>query len=424
LLKSGETSPEVYEELWTSISSGNVWEGELLNRGKHGKLFWEHTTISPLRDTTGKVTNYLAIKEDITEKKSMFDQLVQAQKVESIGQLAGGIAHDFNNILSVISGYAYIMKLEIVKDSDQLPHLEQILSATAKAGELTQGLLAYSRKQVMNPVNQNLNSLITTVGSFITRLIGEHITFTVTTLGTPLMVHIDTLQIEQVLMNLATNARDAMQNGGTFSITTTAGSIDEKFIATKDYDVEFGRYAIITVTDTGCGMSADITKRIFDPFYTTKEVGKGTVFTIYLPLVDAAGNKRAVNSSLQTELGQGTILVAEDESGVRDLIDKLLSKYGYTVILAVDGQEAVDKYAVHKDDIDLVILDMVMPRKSGKAAYDEIRLMNSSIDCLFVSGYARDFVEKQGELGENSVLLPKPIQPNVLLDKIAEILKK
>lgn len=449
VLKSGKTPPELYQKLWSTISSGAVWEGEFLNRGKDGKLFWEHAMISPLRDQKGNITNYLAIKEDITEKKNMFEQLVQSQKVESIGQLAGGLAHDFNNILSVVSGYAYLMKLEMDKDSKQLLHLEQIMSASIKAAELTHSLLAYSRKQVMNLQSQNLNLLVTNVGAFITRLIGEHIKFTVTTQGAPLMVHVDSLQIEQVLMNLATNARDAMQGGGTFTITTSAGCIDQAHIAIHGYG-DVGRYAIISVADSGCGMPVETVRRIFDPFFTTKGVGKGTglgmamvmgiikqhngfidvqsdvgtgtVFHIYLPLVVGESIEITEENDLPIASGVGTILIAEDEPAVRDYMEMLLKKYGYEVIVAVDGLDAVDKYAEHKDEINLVILDMVMPRKSGKAAYNEIRLMGYATECLFISGYAADIVEKQGDLGEHAVLLTKPIKPNVLLDKIAEIL--
>jgi CheY-like chemotaxis protein len=301
----------------------------------------------------------------------------------------------------------------------------------------------------MNPVNQNLNVLITNVGSFIARLIGEHIKFSVTTQGAPLPVCVDSLQIEQVLMNLATNARDAMPNGGTFSITSSAGSIDEKYISSLGFG-EIGHYAIITVADTGCGMSSDTAQRIFDPFYTTKESGKGTglgmamvmgiikqhkgfidvhsevgagtAFTIYLPLVGADLPEISKESDLQIESGVGTILVAEDDSEVQEYMKRLLTKYGYKVILAVDGQDAVDKYAEHNNEIDLLIFDMVMPKKSGKVACDEIRQMGGTIECLFVSGYAGDFIERQGELGANTLLLSKPIQPQVLLSKIAEIL--
>ena len=450
LLKSGKTPPEVYKKLWSTISSGTVWEGEFINKSKNGTHFCVHATISPLRNNKGAVTQYLGIKEDITEKKNVMEQLIQSQKVESIGQLAGGLAHDFNNILSVISGYAYLIKLDMGKDAKQLLNMERILSATAKASELTQSLLAYSRKQVMNPVNQNLNQLITAVGSFITRLIGEHIKFSVTTQGEPLPVCVDSLQIEQVLMNLATNARDAMPNGGTFSITTSAGDIDETYISSLGFG-EIGHYAIITVTDTGCGMSPDTVRRIFDPFYTTKEAGKGTglgmamvmgiikqhkgfinvqsevgvgtEFRIYLPLVVAELLEESKNSDLQIELGEGTILVAEDEPIVREYMERLLTKYGYKVIAAVDGQDAVDKYAAHRDEINLVILDMVMPGKSGKAACDEIKQLDGSVRFMFVSGYAGDIIERQGDLGKNAVLLTKPIQPHVLLSKIAEILK-
>jgi PAS domain S-box-containing protein len=436
--------------LYPAFAKNKIAHTETDFRRKDGTIFSANITGGLVHSTAFSAES-IWIFEDITEKNNVMEQLIQSQKVESIGQLAGGIAHDFNNILSIISGYAYLTKLEMENELVQLPYIEHILTATSKAATLTQSLLAYSRKQVMNPVNQDLNHLITSVGTFITRLIGEHIRFTVSTQGVPLPVCVDSLQIEQVMMNLATNARDAMPNGGTFTISTMAGKIDEVFVDTHEYG-EDSNYAIITVTDGGCGMSAATAQRIFDPFYTTKEVGKGTglgmsmvmgiikqhrgfidvhseigigtVFTIYLPLVDESSTKRETDSDLELEPGAGTILVAEDELAVRTYMHKLLTKCGYTVILAVDGQDAVEKYATHKDEIDLVILDMVMPGKSGKAACDEIKIIDGSAVCMFVSGYAGDIIERHGDLGENTVLLTKPIQPHILLSKIAEILKK
>jgi len=452
ILQSGQTLPEVYVNLWSTIKAGNVWEGEFLNRSKDGTLFWEHATISPLRDSIGIITHFLAVKEDVTEKKSVMEQLVQSQKIESIGQLAGGLAHDFNNILSVISGYACLLKLTMGPDKKQRDNLEKIMTATSRAAELTHSLLAYSRKQIMNPQLQNLNTLIANVGSFIRRLIGENIDLAITMKNDPLSVNVDTVQIEQVMLNLATNARDAMPNGGVFGITTAAGSVENKNIASNGSG-GVCQYAVITVSDTGCGIDEQQVLRIFDPFFTTKESGKGTglglsmvmgiiqqhggfidvqsekgigtTFSIYLPLDESEDASQETESSvLQIVTGTGTILVAEDDPVVRALMEELLTTSGYTVIPAVDGQDAVEKYSDMKDEINLVIMDMVMPRKSGKVACDEIRQINGAARILLVSGYASDVLERQGDLAADVKLIMKPIHPLKIMSTIAEILKK
>jgi PAS domain S-box-containing protein len=432
---------------------GRIYNTETDFRRKDGSIFTANITggaIDPHDLSIGSIW----IFEDITEMKSVTEQLVQSQKIESVGQLAGGLAHDFNNILSIISGYAYLMKLTMGADDKQHENLEKILTATSRAAELTHSLLAYSRKQVMNPQPQNLNTLVSNVGAFIRRLIGENIELAITMKDDPLSVDVDTVQMEQVMLNLATNARDAMPNGGVFGITTAAGSVD---IDNKS-NISHGsggvcHYAVITVTDTGCGIAEHQVSCIFDPFFTTKESGKGTglglsmvigiirqhggfvdvrseigvgtTFSIYLPLVasDDVGQETEA-SAHQLVSGTGTVLVAEDDPGVRVFMEELLTAAGYTVIPAIDGQDAVEKYSAMKDEIDLVIMDMVMPRKSGKTVCDEIRQMNSNAKVIVVSGYASDVLEQQGDLAADVMLIMKPLHPQKFMSMIAEILKK
>ena len=410
---------------------------------------WYEVHNSPIYNSDGTISRQTIIT-DITDKKSTKEQLIHAQKLESIGELAGGLAHDLNNILSVVNGYATLAQHGMDQEQKRYYYLDEVIRASSRAASLTRSLLIYSRKQEMTQQNQNLNLLISTVGSFIKRVIHDNITFTLSLAADPLGVYVDTVQIEQVLLNLATNARDAMADGGTFTIATAAGSMDEQFIATHGYGT-VGRYALITATDSGCGMDERTRLNVFEPFFTTKELDKGTglgltmamgiikqhggfidlqsepgrgsVFQLYLPLV-VTGATDAEPATQNTEIGKstGTILVAEDDADTHDAIEEFLARAGYTIITAIDGQDAVEKFAARKDDIDLVISDVVMPRKSGKMACDEIRQMSESVKFIFVSGHASNVIVREGELGADVDIISKPILPYELLRKIREII--
>jgi PAS domain S-box-containing protein len=450
ILKSGMTPPETYKSLWSTITAGKAWEGEFINKRRNGGLFWENAKISALRDDTGIITHYLAFKEDITEKKSIMEQLLQSQKMESIGHLAGGLAHDLNNILSVVNGFASVIQLDLDQNHEHFNYLNEITAASSRAASLTRSLMAYSRKQEMNQQILNLNTLVTTVGAFISRIIHENIIFHMTLQDAPL-VNVDAVQIEQVLLNLTTNARDAMPNGGTFIINTAAVRLDEQFIAAHGFGT-VGRYAVITVTDSGHGMDAEARCKVFDPFFTTKAVDKGTglglsmvmgiitqhggfidlqsepgvgsTFQLYLPMVDTeeiAAEPAAQKNQLES--ASGTILVAEDDEATRSAVAEFLTRAGYTVISAIDGQDAVEKFAAHSGTIDLVISDVVMPRKSGKAACDEIRQMSERVKFIFVSGHADSVIEREGILRADTQIIIKPILPFELFKRIKELLK-
>jgi len=419
-------------------------------QAKDGHIVWVSTTGIPILDDAGTLLGYRGSDTDITEKKSTMEQLIQSQKMESIGQLAGGLAHDLNNILTVINGYAILAKNGLSKEQFEFQCINTILEASSKASSLTHSLLAYSRKQEMSQQNQNLSPLIETVGSFIKRIIRDNIEFTLSLQDDPLTVYVDTLQIEQVLLNFATNARDAMPNGGTFSIASSVGSIDKQYISSHGYG-KVGDYALITVSDTGCGMDAETRRKVFDPFFTTKELGKGTglglsmvmgiikqhggfvdvesepgkgtVFHLYLPLVKT----EVVVSAPETEevlmeKASGTIMIVEDDECTRAMLEDLLIRAGYTVIAAVDGQDAAEKFAARKDDIQLVISDVSMPRKSGKAACDEIRLMSDKTKFIYVSGHTYNVIEREVELGADAEVIVKPIMPFKLLRRIKELI--
>ncbi len=403
----------------------------------------------PVTDPSGNVISVIETVNNITEKKKLEEQLRQAQKMEAIGTLAGGVAHDFNNILTAIIGYGNIIKMKMSPDDPMMESIDQILSSSDRAASLTRGLLAFSRKQILNPSPVDLNTIVRSIDKLLLRIIGEDIELSTSLAGQNLIVMADVSQIEQILMNLATNARDAMPDGGTLSITTQRSDLNGEFAALHGFGTP-GRYALIAVSDTGLGMDEETRDKIFEPFFTTKELGKGTglglaivygivkqhngnitvysepgkgtTFKIYLPLIAAELEQTRAEDDALPPGGQETILLAEDDEHVRGLARIVLEDFGYHVIEAADGQEAVDKYRERSSDIDLVILDVVMPKKSGREAYDVIKSITPSAAVLFTSGYTADIIHKKGIFEADLQFISKPISPSELLRKIRDIL--
>jgi two-component system cell cycle sensor histidine kinase/response regulator CckA len=425
-------------------------------RVKHadGSWRWFETNGMPYFDANGTLL-FTGAAHDITERRILKEQLIQAQKMEAVGELAGGLAHDFNNVLSIINGYCCLLQMEINQEQNdpQKEYLERILDASGRAGELTHSMLAFSRTQVINPQNQNLNMIVSNVGTFVKKIFREDIHFKSVIKDASLTVHVDGGQIEQLLINLANNARDAMPDGGELTIVTDLLNMDASFVSAHGFG-EPGKYAVITVSDTGKGMDGATRKKIFEPFFTTKEVGKGTglglamvygivkqhngfvdvssepdqgaSFFVYLPIVGLGAADPDVKTAAagETSAGTETILIVEDDADLRELMHKMLTKLGYRVILAVDGQDAVEKFRDNTDSIQLVIMDMIMPRKSGKQAYDEIRQIKPNARALFSSGYSAKIIQQQEELGEYAEFISKPVHPAALLRKVREILDK
>ena len=330
---------------------------------------------------------------------------------------------------------------------------EHILELSDRAANLTSSLLSFSRKQVINPRPVDLNAIIRNVEKLLSRIIGEDLQLDIVLADEDLIVMVDPVQMEQVFMNFATNARDAMPDNGLLRIETETLQVDRAFMSEHGFGKE-GKYALISVTDTGAGMDKETSERIFEPFFTTKEVGrgtglglamvygtitqhgghinfysepgKGTTFRIYLPLIQADAESQEVQPDVTAPLERGTetILLAEDEPEVRTLTKKLLEDYGYTVIEAMDGADAITKFKGHRDEINLLVLDVIMPNKNGKETYREIKEIKPDMKALFTSGYPADIVYKQGILEEGFELIMKPPSPAILLKKIRELLDK
>ncbi|MBT0663704.1 PAS domain S-box protein [Geobacter pelophilus] len=405
----------------------------------------------PIADA-GRAMRLAGVIRDQTEHRRLEEQLRQSQKIEAVGQLAGGIAHDFNNILTVIMGYSNMLLLDDKLAAEHRQEIEQIIDAAEKASRVTRGLLAFSRKQVMTPDIVNLNDIVTKVQVFLERIIGEDVKLQFVHHEAALNIYADNSQIEQVLMNLATNARDAMPKGGLLTIETSLQGIEPNAANPHEIDTA-GSYACMAVSDTGDGMTKEICDRIFDPFFTTKatgkgtglgmaivhgivkqhkgfinvysELGRGTTFRIYLPIADKAPQQAVKPAVSEPPVrGSETILVAEDDTNVRNLVESLLKGYGYNVILAVDGQDCIEKFIANQSRIDLILLDMIMPIKTGKDAFEEIRSIRPDIKVLYTSGYTADFIRSRGDLEEDADLIMKPVQPSALLSKIREIIDR
>lgn len=409
---------------------------------------WEVRAV-PVRRTDGRVENVIEVGRDLTEMKKLERQLVHAQKMEAIGQLAGGIAHDFNNIVTALIGYGNLLLMRL-PDGDPSRHFaEQMLTSAERAGDLTQGLLAFSRKKVFNLQPLDFNELVRGFQSFLKRIIGDDVEVRIDLAPGEQLVLADSGQMEQVLMNLASNARDAMPDGGTLTITTVRTELDSSFIRVHGYG-ERGGYLLIEVTDSGHGMDEETQRKIFEPFFTTKEPGKGTglglaivygiikehggyitvysrpgmgtTFRIYLRLLEERPHRTEIAKYTRPEGGDETIVIAEDDETVLDMEAKLLENCGYKVIRAADGIQALESFLQAKDEVRLLILDVMMPKKGGLEVAEAARSVRPDIGVLFNSGYPLDLLRKKGLLEGDVHFFTKPIAPRELLTKVREIL--
>jgi signal transduction histidine kinase/CheY-like chemotaxis protein len=386
----------------------------------------------------------------IDRERRRDEQMRQSQKMEAVGQLAGGIAHDFNNLLTAIIGFATLAQLDLTPDSRSSQYLDEVLVASERATHLTKGLLSFSRKQAINPQPVELNGVVARIEKLLRRLISEEIELVLSYSPEPLPVVADAGQIDQIMVNLTTNARDAMEHCGTLTIETSCQELSADFVAGFGSSAP-GRYARLAVGDTGKGMDEATKAHIFEPFYTTKEIGKGTglglaivygivkqhngfiavesapgagtTFQVYLPLPGQdAAPECPPGPALASRRGSGTVLVVEDAAEVRTLTRKVLESHGYRVVEAVDGEDALEKFLEHQDAIRLVIMDVVMPKLSGKEAFARIARVRPDTKVLFTSGYAPDDVNRKGVHHGKDNFLSKPSSPQALLKMVEELL--
>ena len=438
VLKSGEQGPEVYQEMWKTILSGNAYRGILVNRKKSGELYYVEESICPVRDADGHITHFISNGRDLTDRLRLEAQLLQAQKMDAIGRLAGGVAHDFNNLLTIITSYSELALDAVVPNSPLEAKLQEILMAARRAAELTRQLLGFSRKQPQALRVVDLNPAIERVVKTLNRLIGEDIELSFKPGDGLGRVRVDPVQIEQILMNLAANARDAMPQGGHLLIETSDAKLDNDYIERKHAVIPTGQYALITITDDGDGIPPEHLSHIFEPFYTTKplgagtglglatvygivkqnkgfiwaysELGMGAVFKIYLPCVTDA-TRSSSTEEVKVESAPGgseTVLLVEDEHAVRRATAEFLGLKGYTVLEAKDGLDALSVARNHGSTIHLVVTDVVMPNMSGGQLAKEIAQMRPETKLLFVSGYAGKTVLDHKVVDLETNFLQKP----------------
>ncbi len=450
ILKSGHQSLAFYQDLWSTICAGGVWSGDFINKKKDGTLYTEEATISPVRDEHGAIINYVAVKRDVTHERELEEQYRQAQKMQAIGQLTAGIAHDFNNLLTAINGFAELMQSQLSPDDPLQEFVEKILSPGRRAAGLVRQLLAFSRKQVIQPQILDLNYVVADMDRMLRHIIGEDIELETILAPELWPVKVDPAQIEQVIVNLAVNARDAMPNGGRLTVEANNVVLEEDYAAHHP-EVEPGEHVLLAVSDTGVGMSHEVQAQIFEPFFTTKEVGKGTglglatvygivkqsgghigvhseeghgtTFKVYLPRAEEVARPVAPQQGMaDTPAGDETILLVEDDDEVRDLARQVLQGLGYTLLEAAGGQEALRLAAGHPGPIHLLLADVVMPGMSGMALAEQLVGSRPDLKVLFMSGYIDEAIAHHGVLEPGIPFIQKPFSPIALARKVREVL--
>jgi PAS domain S-box-containing protein len=450
LLKSGKHDAAFYQNLWGTITAGQVWRGRLINKKKNGTLYTDEATITPVRNKRGEIVNFVAVQRDVTRELQLEEQYHQAQKMEAIGRLTGGIAHDFNNLLTAINGFAELLHMRLPLNDPHRKLAGNILNSGQRATGLVKQLLAFSRKQIVEPKVLDLNEVVANMDKMLRRIIGEDLEM-ITLLASDLWpVKVDPAQIEQVIINLAVNARDAMPEGGRLTIETANVILDDNYVAAH-LEAQPDEQVLLAINDTGSGMSDEVQARIFEPFFTTKEQGKGTglglatvfgivkqsggdirvyseegqgtTFKIYLPRAEEA-SPASIRSDQTDDIPRGTetVLLAEDEAAVRNLVAEMLRAQGYTVLEADNGEAGLRLAQEYKETIQLLLTDVIMPQMGGKELAERLSATRPEIKVLFVSGYTDNAIVHKGVLDPEVAFIQKPFSAVALARKVRAVL--
>jgi PAS domain S-box-containing protein len=438
-------------EMHGTIASGRSWRGEAELKSRDGRAVFVHVSADAIKDDSGSIIGLMCIYTDITERRQMEVQFRQAQKMEAVGRLAGGIAHDFNNLLTAITGYSDLV-VDSLSPSDPVRRdVEEIRKAGERASTLTRQLLVFSRQQVLQPKVVDLNALVIGIEHLLRRLIGEDIELSTALDPDLTSVKADPGHIEQVIMNLAVNARDAMPRGGRLTIETKNVRLDEQYAREHGRVVTPGPYVLLAVSDTGVGIDEITLQRIFEPFFTTKEQGKGTglglstvygivkqsgghvwvysekgrgaTFKVYLPPAGARAEAEEAEEPAKAERGTGTLLLVEDEEMIRKLARKVLEGGGYTVLEAANGLEALRAAEAYEGPIHLLVTDVVMPQMGGGDLVERVTPLRPGMRVLYMSGYTDAAIVHHGVLDEGTNFIQKPFTPDALLRKVREVLE-
>ncbi len=450
LLKSGKQDDAFYQSLWQTINSGQVFHATMVNKRKDGSLFTEDSTISPVRDTSGKIINFVAVKHDITEQLRQEAHYRQAQKMEAIGRLAGGVAHDYNNMLSVILGNAQLATYEVIRSHPVHELLEEIITATQRSTAMTRQLLAFARQQPISPQNIDINQSVDELISMLRKLIGENISLIWKPGTRESQVKIDPAQVDQILTNLCVNARDAIAGIGRIIIETKEVTLQEDDCVDRP-GLAPGKFIILTISDNGAGMDKDTLANVFEPFYTTKaadkgtglglatvygivkqnngfinvysEPGEGTTIKIYLPQTSAGEKQHTPERQPKRLHGKGeTILLVDDEPALVAFGRKVLEKYGYYVLTAESPGEALDLMRENRQGIDLLITDVIMPQMHGRDLAEQLQQSIPELKTLYMSGYTDSVIAERGIIDEYVNFIQKPIAVDELVTRVRSIL--